>query len=271
MTQNKDYILGTNSEELKRLGLQHNVWKPYVLDCWQRAGITIGHTVIDIGAGPGFATMDLAEMVGETGEVHAIERSTNFIQSITKLSSDRNYKNIKVYEIDLIKDDLPELKADFTWCRWVACFVSDPQKLVQKIGSTLNKGGVSIFFEYSDYSTWRLAPQNIAVESFVKEVMKSWRDTGGEPDIALRLPALLIDTGFTIRFVKPHIFCVRPNEFIWKWPSSFIENNLVRLLELGKVTHEWTVNVRNELKQAENNPNTYMITPMVLEIIAEKI
>jgi len=37
MTQNKDYILGTDKEELTRLGLQHNVWKPYVLDCWQRA------------------------------------------------------------------------------------------------------------------------------------------------------------------------------------------------------------------------------------------
>jgi len=30
------------------------------------------------------------------------------------------------------------------------------------------------------------------------------------------------------------------------------------------------MNVKNELKKAENNPNTYMITPMVLEIIAEK-
>ncbi len=270
MSQNKDYILGTNNEESKRLGLQHNVWKPYVLDCWQRAGITTGHKVVDIGAGPGFATIDLAEMVGETGEIYSIERSVNFTKSIMKLSSVRNHYNIKVFELDLIKDDLPEFKADFTWCRWVACFVSDPPKLIQKIGNMLNKGGVSIFFEYSDYSTWRLAPQNIAVESFVTEVMKSWRDTGGEPDIALILPTLLINSGFRISSVKPHIFCVRPNEFIWQWPSSFIETNLNRLLELGKVTVEWTMNVRNELKKAENNPNTYMITPMVLEIIAEK-
>jgi len=108
------------------------------------------------------------------------------------------------------------------------------------------------------------------VESFVTEVMKSWRDTGGEPDIALILPTLLINSGFRISSVKPHVFCVRPNEFIWQWPSSFIETNLNRLLELGKVTIEWTMNVKNELKKAENNPNTYMITPMVLEIIAEK-
>jgi len=79
----------------------------------------------------------------------------------------------------------------------------------------------------------------------------------------LNLPTLLVNAGFKIRSVRPHIFCVRPNEFIWEWPSSFIENNVERLLELGRVTNDWAINMKNELKQAENNPNTYMITPMV--------
>jgi len=56
--------------------------------------------------------------------------------------------------------------------------VSDPQKLVQKISNALDKGGVSIFFEYCDYSTWRFAPQNTALESFVKEVMKKLERSG---------------------------------------------------------------------------------------------
>lgn len=270
MSQNKDYVLGTGNEELNRLGLQHDVWKPYVLECWKRAGISRGQKVIDVGAGPGFASVDLAEIVGEKGQVYSMERSGNFTKSISSLISNGNYNNIKIYELDLISDDLPEIKVDFTWCRWVASFVSDPQKLIQKLSKTLNKGGVSIFFEYCDYSTWRLAPQNVIFESFVTEVMKSWRSSAGEPDIALILPTLLINSGYTIHSVKPHIFCIRPDEYIWKWPSSFIEINLDRLLELGKVTYEWTIEVRNELKKAENNPITYMITPMVLEIIAIK-
>src|ERR1700704_1993057 len=51
-----DYVLGTNDEELDRLGLQHRVWRPIVLECWRRAGITHGWRVIDAGAGPGYAT-----------------------------------------------------------------------------------------------------------------------------------------------------------------------------------------------------------------------
>jgi hypothetical protein len=44
MSQNidKDYVLGTHDEEIARLGLQHRVWRPIVLECWRKAGITGG-------------------------------------------------------------------------------------------------------------------------------------------------------------------------------------------------------------------------------------
>ena len=81
MAAEGDYVLGTHEEELARLGLQHRVWRPVVLDCWQRAGISVGKRVLDIGAGPGYASIDLAEIVGPTGEVVALERSQNFIRA----------------------------------------------------------------------------------------------------------------------------------------------------------------------------------------------
>ena len=80
-----DYVLGTNEEEIDRLGLQHRVWRPTTLECWRRAGITIGSRVIDIGCGPGYATIDLAEIVGRSGEILAIERSPRFL----KIAQDR--------------------------------------------------------------------------------------------------------------------------------------------------------------------------------------
>jgi hypothetical protein len=43
MAAERDYVLGTHEEELARLGLQHRVWRPVGLDCWQRAGITVGN------------------------------------------------------------------------------------------------------------------------------------------------------------------------------------------------------------------------------------
>ena len=82
MTADRDYFLGTHDEELARLGLQHRVWRPTVLECWRRAGIAAGARVLDIGAGPGYAAADLAEIVGPGGAVSAIERSARFIDEI---------------------------------------------------------------------------------------------------------------------------------------------------------------------------------------------
>jgi hypothetical protein len=158
---------------------------------------------------------------------------------------------------------------DAAWCRWVACFVTSPLTLVSKIAASLKPGGVAIFHEYIDYATWRMAPPRPAVEDFVRQVMASWRATGGEPDVVPALVSFLTDAGFAIRQAVPRVFCVRPRDHVWRWPSAFLDINLNRLLELGRVDPAWAQSVQQEFRAAEADPDTLMITPMVLEIIAE--
>src|SRR2546426_6809181 len=129
-----DYVLGTDDEEILRLGLQHRVWRPVVLKCWQEAGVTTGRRVLDVGAGPGYATVDLAEIVGPTGEVVALERSENFIRAMEQTSRARSLENVKIHQLDLMTDELPRGNYDFSWCRWVMSFVSDPGLLIKKLG-----------------------------------------------------------------------------------------------------------------------------------------
>src|ERR1700756_2406928 len=102
MTTERDYVLGTHDEEIARLGLQHRVWRAVVLQCWQRAGITVGKRVLDIGAGPGYATVDLAEIVGPTGEVVALERSNKFVRAIGERTRSLGLTNVKIHELDLM-------------------------------------------------------------------------------------------------------------------------------------------------------------------------
>lgn len=265
-----DYVLGTHDDEVERLGLQHRVWRARVLQCWRRAGITIGSRVIDIGAGPGYATADLAEIVGPTGEVLAVERSERFIEVAKASCATRGLSNVRFRELDLMEDSLGAQNFDAAWCRWVACFVSSPEKLIREIAGALRVGGVAIFHEYSHYRTFRLAPRRPALESFVDEVMASWRATGGEPNVALTFPPLLQKAGLRMVDVRPHVLTVTPPEFEWQWAASFIGINLDRLLELGRVKQEWTETVRREFAAAEADPTTILTTPMFLEIIARR-
>jgi SAM-dependent methyltransferase len=271
MTTERDYVLGTHDDELARLGLQHRVWRPVVLDCWQRAGITVGKHVLDIGAGPGYAAVDLAEIVGPTGEVVAIERSTNFIRAMNEACRVRSLTNVKIRELDLMADELPKGNYDFSWCRWVVSFVNDPALLIKKLGGVMAKGSIAIIQEYGHYETWHFFPRLAKQDRFRTHVIATWHESGGEHDGAASLPALLAANGFFIRSATPHIFCLRPSDYMWQWPATFIEIYLPRLIEMGRIDRKFADALRADLARAEASPNSLMITPLVLEIVAEKI
>ncbi|MDQ2867416.1 MAG: class I SAM-dependent methyltransferase [Verrucomicrobiota bacterium] len=263
-----DYVLGTHDEELARLGLQHRVWRASVLECWRHAGITVGSRVLDVGAGPGYATADLAEMVGASGRVVALERSEKFLDF--GRAHCRPFPQVEFRQTDVMLDDFPTEGFDFSWARWIACFVSDPARLIRKIADALSPGGIAVFHEYAAYQTWRYLPARPYQTQFLDKVMESWRAEGGEPDIALALPQLLHVCGMSVRSATPHIFCVRPNDYAWQWPKEFLATHPARLRELGMVDDAFTEEIRAEAAAAESAPESFVLTPLVLEIVAEK-
>ncbi len=269
-TRESDYVLGTHDDEVARLGLQHRIWRSVVTDCWHRAGITHGWRVLDVGAGPGYATADLAEIVGPSGAVLGIERSARFLEAARERGARRGLTNVELREGDLMEVSLGNLGYDASWCRWVASFVSSPKKLVENIAGALRPGGVAIFHEYSDYETFRYMPVKPALESFMVEVMQSWRAAGGEPNIARELPQLLSDAGFRVTEIVPRVRTVSQRDYTWQWPKAFIQINIARLQELGRATPEWRADVLREFAEVEADAGAWFTTPMFLEIVARK-
>jgi hypothetical protein len=176
-----------------------------------------------------------------------------------------------MHEIDLMTDDLPAGHYDFAWCRWVVSFVNDPALMIRKLANVMPTGSRSIFHEYGHYETWRFFPRLPMQERFREHVIATWRESGGEPDGAVRLPELLAQNGFVIRSTRPHIFCLRPSDYMWHWPVTFIETYLPRLIETGRIDQVFADKIRADLNSAEKNPNGFMVTPLVLEIVAEKL
>ncbi len=269
-----DYVLGTHNDEHARLGMQHSLWQEFVLDAWKRAGICTGSRVVDVGAGPGFATMDLADIVGATGHVTAVEISSKFAQEVKDQANARGLKNISVHIMDLMHEDIPLANAgaafDAAWCRWVCMFVPDIGALVRCVHNALRAGGVAVFHEYVHYETYGLQPPTPGVDSFTQAAMKSFSARGGNANIAGTLLKELRQHGFEIMSIKPIVRSARPHEPLWQWPAGFIRTYLPRLVELGQVDNAFAANVLAELASAEQDPQSIMLTPTVLEIIARK-
>ena len=132
MSTERDYVLGTHDEEIERLGLQHRVWQPRVSDAWRRAGFTTGQTLLDLGCGPGYATLDLAGIVGPAGRVIGIDRSRRFLGAGAARARALGLQNIEWREQDLDETDLPAALAHGAWSRWVYAFVRDPRALLTR-------------------------------------------------------------------------------------------------------------------------------------------
>ena len=271
MTAERDYYLGTHDDEIRRLGVQHRVWRPQVLDAFRRAGVTVGSRIIDAGAGPGYASLDLAEIVGSDGRVIALERSERFIAALGAAAAARSLENIIIHNMDLVTDRLPAENVDAVWIRWVFAFVSDPIAVLQKLSAALRKGGVIIIHEYMDWGTMNWTPRRPALTEFVEVAIREWRASGGEPDIAVALLPMLSRSGLRLREARPIIHAVQPSNFVWRWPATFIPNHARSLAKSGAVAAEWAETVVREFAAAEADPHTVMTTPLVMEIIAERV
>ena len=269
MSPTDDYVLGTNDEEIARLGVQHRVWRARAIDAWRRGGIAPGQTVVDVGCGPGYASLDLAELVGPSGRVIAIDRSQRFLAALRAAADSHGLTQISTIEADLDAMTLPD-GVDLIWCRWVAAFVSDPKRLLTKIHAALRPGGAFVSHEYFDYGQWRLAPETSELVEFVRTVIATWRDSGGEPNVGLEIPQWCASLGFEVRDTRPIMDVLAPHDAAWQWPRAFVESGLHRLTELGHFTPSRADEIWQAFLARESAPGTLMVTPAVLETVAVK-
>jgi len=268
MKDERDYVLGTGDAEIERLGLQHRVWRPHMLDAFARAGIRPGLTVLDVGAGPGFAAIDLAEIVGPSGRVIAAERSQRFLDTLAARAERIGLGNVEAMQVDVAENGFGSGIADAAWCRWLLSFVSDRRRAIAHIAAALRPAGKVIFHEYGDYGSWRMMPPSAEVDRFRDLVMKSWRDAGGEPDVALELPPMLAAEGLEIVSARPLVQIVGRGDFAWQWPAAFMASGARRLAELGYVEAGEAERLAGALDAMP--AGTLMMTPLVAEIIACK-
>jgi SAM-dependent methyltransferase len=268
MNSENEYVLGTHDDEVARLGLQHRAWYPFVSEAWKAAEIGRGQTVLDVGCGPGYASLDLAETVGARGRVEAVDKSQRFIDCLEAACRQRGLSNINMHLADLETDALPVNRVDRVWCRWLLCFVKNPRALLARMVNTLGPSGRIVIHEYFDYATWRAAPPFPEMEDYVKAVMNSWRATGGEPDIALQIPHWLEESGLQVVHARPIVNVVAPGSMLWSWLRTFTGIGRQRLVDLGYLERARSEKIWSAFTEFESVPQSRLITPGVLEIIA---
>lgn len=269
-TPPREYVLGTSNAELERLGLQHKLWSAQALALWERAGFAPGQTIIDLGCGPGFATFDLAVLLGQTGRVIAVDESPRFLEHLRSEVARRGLRNVETVESDAQKLALPEATADGAYARWVLCFLKAPELAVAGIARALRRGGVFAIQDYFNYEALTLAPRSRIMTRVVRAVGESWRAHGGDPDFVGRLPEICTRCGLVVREIRPILRAARPGSLLWEWPTTFFRNFVPVLVQSGFLTAAEQQEFEQEWAERTKDPNTFFFTPPVFDVIAER-
>jgi len=262
---NKDYILGVNEYELKRLGFQHGVWKEITDAFLDKIGIRHGWKVLDAGSGPGFVALELLNKVGTYGEVTALEPSEMYINHFRDTCQRQGLKNTK-FILGKVEDArLPENYFDFVFARWVIGFVPDPEKFVEKLKKALAPRGIIAIQDYAFHGLF-LYPRGGAYENFAPAVEAYWKYTGGDLRIAPRIPLIFKKLGIELLSFHPNSLAGGPQSGVFQWHHSFITHHVPLMVKKGIISQSTGAAILKDWNEHMNNPDSIFFSPIVVNI-----
>jgi ubiquinone/menaquinone biosynthesis C-methylase UbiE len=132
--------------------------------------------VADLGCGPGFYTLALANCVGPEGKVYAVDMDEKCIQELEKKVENGGYQNIEMYamsasNLSFIKDN----SVDFVLANGLLCSMTDGREsAVNEIKRILKLSGQAYlslgapylppFLGYVDRDEWEIILEGFTVE-----------------------------------------------------------------------------------------------------------
>ena len=270
MQEENAYILGTDAEELHRLGVQHQVWAEEAQKGWRNAQFRAGHTLLDLGSGPGFCTKEMAYLAGQEGKVIGIDLSPSYIAHLQKIT-DLYQLNIEPIVANFNNMQLADNSLDGMYCRWALAWLDNPQEILHKVFKALKPGGKMVLHEYYDWSSLQMEPYKPALAKAIAATLKSFKDSESEIDIGRKLPRVLTDFGMKVTHQRLMTKLATPNDVVWQWPKTFFHSYFPRLVPLGRLSNADVSEALKEMDELEHTVGATICCPIMVEVIAEKI
>jgi SAM-dependent methyltransferase len=177
-----EYVLsqqGSPEVERARLRLLEEYHDPLTASQLDAIGVGEGWRCLDVGAGAGSGTRMLAERVGSTGSVLAVDLDTNLLDG---LAGDR----VEVRRLDLMSDQLPQAAFDLVHARLLLMFVSPRIGALQRLVSAARPGGWVASIA-PDFATVALSPTSLVWQRVWSQFLDAAIAGGWDPGYGARL------------------------------------------------------------------------------------
>jgi len=189
MASNLEY----NDEESKRT--ERAYLSPEIVRQRERTLAVIdpqaGEQIVDVGCGPGLLACELADAVGNDGQVICIDSSPSMIA----LAEERcaTLSNVIFVECDATDLAVDDAGADALACTQVLLYVGDVKKALAEFARILKPGGRVVVME----TDWRSAVLHSKDEVLTERIIEAWDRAVPSPRLPARLGAWLREAGFS--------------------------------------------------------------------------
>lgn len=152
-----------------------------------------GQSLLDIGAGPGTITADLARLV-QPGRTTALEANEDALD-ITRATFAKLDLSIDFIVGDVHHLDLPDDSFDVVHAHQVLQHVADPVQALREMRRVCKPGGI-VAARDSDYQAFAWFPELPELTEWMTLYQRLARANGGEPDAGRRLLSWALEAGF---------------------------------------------------------------------------
>ncbi|MDY6857637.1 MAG: methyltransferase domain-containing protein [Thermodesulfobacteriota bacterium] len=156
-----EYRFGYRRKEIERLRYQHQVWAKENQRFISRAGFRTGATLVDLGCGPGYTTLNLAQIVGPEGKVIAVDRDGERSLRLLKAQAQAvGLSNIETRVANLETFDLQAESVDGVYGWWVLMYLPEVtvRPLIGRMAKWLRPGGICDLTEFCNYRYIHIHP-----------------------------------------------------------------------------------------------------------------
>jgi ubiquinone/menaquinone biosynthesis C-methylase UbiE len=175
--------------------------------------------LLDVGAGPGTITADLA---GRVAEVVGLDPAPAAVAAAREHVAALGLTNVRIDVGDVYALDAPSATYDVVHAHQVLQHLADPVAALREMRRVCRPGGL-VAVRDADYATMTWFPETPALDRWLALYETLARRNGGEPDAGRRLKSWALEAGFTEVTATGSVWCyASPEDLAW-WTGTWAE------------------------------------------------
>lgn len=183
-----------------------------------------GQRVLDVGAGPGTITIDLAERVAP-GMVTGLDAAAGVVAAAAALAQDRGVANVSFAVGDAYDIDVPDDTVDVVHAHQLLHHLARPVEALREFRRVVAPDGLVAVREI-DYEGVIWFPRLSALDEWLDVFLRMQRGIGGEPAAGRQLKARAREAGFTDITASASVWLFESAEDRAWWGGSWADRAL---------------------------------------------